>query len=129
MPEEDPTRKIFPADACCAVGPDGKIDIDMVRRTRAGAEYVATQTQQKAWPHLVRAGWRTMPVRVIRAGGPEDVEGEILPDAPPPAPRAAVAGAPRRRLPETISAAAYRKLVGADGGMLRCGVPGRGRTR
>lgn len=66
--------KIIPAEAYCAVGPDGRIDIDLVRRNPASAHSAAGNVHGLPWPRMVGKGWRVIPVRVLPAG---DVEAEV----------------------------------------------------
>lgn len=114
------TRKITPAGAHCAIGPDGLIDIDMLRRGRASAESAAKTIKGVAWAILARQGWQVFPVRIVPAGEP-DPESVAAPVPPPTGLRADAAA-------RLAPAAGRRVLVTADAraGMLRCG---RGRVK
>lgn len=108
--------KVKPTEAFCAIGPDGVIDIDLVRRNRASAQAAAGAIHSRAWPAMVAKGWQVIPV-VIQASDfelPSPVE-IGWPPAPAPAGAAAVAipVAPRMREPETV-------VAGRRSALLRC---------
>lgn len=80
--------KVQPTTAFCAIGPDGTIDLDMIRRSASSARGAATAIKSTAWPALAAKGWVIVPVRITAAGEPEE---EAVPLPPkPPAPRPAV---------------------------------------
>jgi len=124
-PAGRPAAAIAPVEAFCAIGPDQKIDIDMLRRNRASAEFAAKNVTGNHWVKLAAAGWSVVAVTIAPAGAPPQApepSGAKRPrPPPPPAPPAAASVQPR------MSAREYRDLVGADDGlMLRCG---RARSR
>jgi hypothetical protein len=107
---------IKPIEAHCAVGPDGALDIDLIRRNAASCQHAATQVRGIPWPRLVHIGWRVVRVRIGRADA-EEVQPEPAPAPPPPA-----ATRPRRAAPagysgpERMSASDYRAAVVRFGG-------------
>lgn len=106
---------VKPKEAWCAVGPDGEIDIDMLRRGQAGCEHAASSIRGQAWPRLVHLGWRVLRVRIVRADAPEVAE-----PAPAPAPaRRKAPASPGYTGPERMSAQEYRTL---QAGIVRMGV-------
>lgn len=114
--------KIIPTHAYCAVGPDGKIDIDLVRRNPASAHSAAGNVHGLPWPRMVGKGWRVIPVRVAPAG---EVEAEVsapIPPRPPSKPSSA-----RRPPPDPPLDPSYHLT---DGEYLRLAatMAGKGRT-
>lgn len=118
--------KIIPAEAYCAVGPDGKIDIDMVRRNPASAHSAAGNIHGLPWPRMVGMGWRVVPVRVAPAG---DIDTQ---DSAPTTPsRSAKRRSSRRTLPDPpidpsyhLTDGEYLRLTATMASgvtMLRCG--------
>ena len=101
-------------EAFCAVGPKGKIDIDMIRRNAASCHSAAQNIEGKAWPALGREGWRVVRVRVV-AIGEEEPEAIDMPEPRWPPPRGASALPPGPAL-RTIAAPVKAAL-----GLLRCG--------
>lgn len=72
------SKPIAPVLAYCAIGPTALIDLDLVRRSPAAAQWAAGNIEGAAWPVLASRGWRVVPVRVsAEPGAGED-------DAPPP---------------------------------------------
>ena len=64
-----------PQDGFCAVGADCRIDMDLVRRNRAGAQFAATcrdGCSRATWRDLERSGWRVIAVRIVESGTPEE---------------------------------------------------------
>lgn len=122
-------RKLLPRDAYAAVGPDGEIDIDLLRRTGANARYGATCVAGKPWPQLAAAGWTIE--RVTVSGSTESVPVEQRPPeekspegVPPPptrrkaaAPAAQPSGPPQIRDRMTVDE--YREAIAA--GLVRFG--------
>lgn len=102
--------------AFIAIGTDGVMDLDLVRRSRAAAQWAATSVHGRAWPHLVASGWRVELVTVrLAASLPDDDAG----DRPGPArlgaalpPRPLVA-APRPPPPPPSPRAGRMKLLRA----------------
>ena len=58
-----------PLRAFCAVrpGPNAALDLDLIRRSAASAEYAASQMQGGGWRNLSLAGWRVLPVLIMEA--------------------------------------------------------------
>jgi len=91
--------KLTPAPACLAVGPDGKIDIDCIRRTKANAQYAAANIQGKSWPYLERTGWRVLNVMVMPVSdvtGDEPLHLTVTPAAEQPADPVELRDRPRK---------------------------------
>ena len=76
--------KVTPIAAYCAVGPDGKLDIDMVRRAVPAAQWAAGAVLGTTWAALGKRGWRVIAVRI---GAADDAE-----EAAEPARRATMTG-------------------------------------
>ena len=79
--------KVPPVEAVCAIGPDGKIDIDLIRRNPASCQAAAKSITGLPWPRAVQLGWRTVRVRIVAAGSPEAEEPMPEPVRPSPPPR------------------------------------------
>ena len=108
--------RILPVEAHCAVGPDGKIDIDLIRRSQASCHTAAQNIQGGTWAGLVRNGWRV--VRVV-IGPVAEVEAAPLDVAVAPSrPVAAVADSPPSPIRMRRCAA---PAAGAGTSLLRCG--------
>lgn len=94
---------IQPIEAHCAVGPDGKIDIDLIRRNQASAQAAAKGITGMPWPAAASKGWHVIGVRVVPLlPGAEEVVEEPPPSPPPRRhrpPSAAIAPAGRERSP------------------------------
>ncbi len=100
-------------EAFCAVGSDLKVDIDLIRRTAASAQYAATTMTGSHWPAMALAGWAVVPVRIY--GGP--ALPEELVDLPPPRP------SPARVASDSLSRKGRGKRTPPPRGspLLRCG--------
>jgi hypothetical protein len=96
-------------EAWCAVGPDGEIDIDLIRRGQAGCQMAATSIRGIPWPRLAHGGWRILRVRIVRADDPQVADTRPAPAQAATKPR--VAPPPGYSEPDRMSAAAYRGLV------------------
>ena len=78
------------AQAYCAVGPEGLIDIDLIRRSSSSCHFAASNIKNIPWPALVGMGWEVVPVRIVAE---DDAEGDkpgprmVTIDAEPAAPR------------------------------------------
>lgn len=86
----------LPTTAYCAIGPDRRIDIDLVRRNQASCGSAAGNVQGMAWPHLAGKGWRIVSVRIVEVGSADDVpevDPAPAPKRKPPAPPSAKASA------------------------------------
>lgn len=108
-------RPIIPAEAFCAVGPDGKIDIDLVRRNRASAQHAAGAVNGTTWAALASQGWQVIDVIVLPRGS--GMTG--VPSAPEPTPTDSAVAEVERRKP------APRKPLGL--GVLRFGESAKAR--
>lgn len=83
--------KLKAAPAVLAVGPDGVVDIDMVRRNKPGAKWAASNITGRAWPQLERDGWVILSVVVMPVAdvtGDEPLELTRSAPAAEPAPTA-----------------------------------------
>ncbi len=87
-----PARVILKAEAVCAVGPDGKIEIDLIRRNGASAQKAAGNVHGLAWPQLAAKGWQVVDVVIMHKAEAEVAEPEARPAPAPP-------GKPPRRPP------------------------------
>lgn len=113
---------VAPITACCAVGPDGRLDIDLIRRNQASAQHAAKSIQGGSWPALASKGWRIIAVEIRDQSLPEAVEqAPVSRDSPPV----------RRGLDvvDRMSAADYRREFGGGAGALvRCADSSRRRS-
>lgn len=89
-----PASVIKRTEAVCAVGPDGVIDIDMIRRNQASAQKAAGNTTGLHWPQLAAKGWQVVPVVIAHKAEADVLEPEAKP-APP--------GKPPRRPPPPVA--------------------------
>lgn len=62
---------VRPTVAFCAVGPDGAIDIDLVRRSQSSCHSAASNIHGLGWMALVGKGWRVVEVRLSLHTGNE----------------------------------------------------------
>ena len=101
------------AQAYCAVGPEGLIDIDLIRRSSASCQYAASNIHNTPWPRLVAKGWEVVPVRITAeddADGDKPMPRIVTIDAEPsPAP------IPRRAAPAQAAPGGEAKI-----GLFRC---------
>lgn len=58
------SKAVAPITAFIAIGRDNAIDLDLVRRSAAAAQWAAGSIHNRAWPALVAAGWRIEAVTV-----------------------------------------------------------------
>lgn len=112
--------KIAPSPAVMAVGPDGKIDIDLIRRNKASAQHAAKTLTGYPWPVLHGQGWRVVDVLIVPKA---DVTGEepVTIDLGDPSP-APLEGKPRRG-PDVSRKPKHTPPRSGGGGMIRFGRP------
>jgi hypothetical protein len=91
--------KIRPTEAFCAVGPTGKIDIDMIRMGRAGAEHAAGVVSGLGWAAMRAQGYEVVPIVIVprRDAGDAPMDLPDAPAHPPSFSHGRVEAAPRKR--------------------------------
>jgi len=94
-PPRKGAAEIVPVEAFCAIGPDQKIDIDMIRRNRASAEFAAKNVTGHHWVKLAASGWSVIPVTIGPAGAPPAAAAPPRRPSPPMPPAAPAAAQPR----------------------------------